>query len=56
MISAARRQVIRFAMARKITSYTFIARSQAASGYRFILPPSGRRLYPKPALGGQVTC
>ena len=49
-ISAACHQVILFAIARKITSCTFIARSQASSGYRFILPPSGRRLYPKARL------
>jgi hypothetical protein len=36
MISAACRQVIRFAMARNITSSTFIARSQASPEWRFI--------------------
>ena len=43
-------------MARKITSCTFIARSQALSGYRFILPPSRRMVYPKSATSGEITC
>jgi hypothetical protein len=55
-ISAACHQVSRFALARKITSCTFIARSQASSAYRLILPPLGRRLYPNSASSGQITC
>jgi hypothetical protein len=46
MISAACHQLIFFA----------IARSQASSDYRFILPPCRRKLYPKSAPGGQITC
>ena len=38
-ISAACHQLIRLAIARKITSWTFIARSQADSEYRLTLPP-----------------
>ena len=56
MISAACHQVIFFASARKMTSYTFIARFQASSGYRFILPPSRSKLYPNSALSGQIIC
>ena len=34
----------------------FTARSQASSGYRFILPPFRSKLYPNLALSGQITC
>jgi hypothetical protein len=33
-----------------------IARSQASSGYRFILRASRSKLYPNSALSGQTTC
>ena len=56
MISAACYQVIFFPIARKITSCTFTARSQASSGYRFILPPSRTKLYPNSTPSGQIMC
>jgi len=46
MISAACHHTIRFAIARKMTSCTFIARSQAASEYLRILPPTRQNARP----------
>src|SRR5579862_9446920 len=42
MISAACHHVIFFAIARKMTSWIFIARSTADGGYSRILPPPNR--------------
>ena len=47
-INAACHHVIRFPIARKITSCTFIARSCAVPPYRF-MPPPGKKLYSTPA-------
>jgi hypothetical protein len=54
MISAACHQVICLAMARKITSCTFIARSQAASALRF-MPHTGMR-ETQPLQSGHFMC
>src|SRR6266567_7980094 len=52
-ISAACHQVIRFAIARKITSCTFIARSIAAFEYPTMLPMV---CYSRRPQSGQITC
>jgi hypothetical protein len=54
MISAACHHVIRLAIARKITSCTFIARSQAASALRF-MPYLGMR-QTQPLQSGHFMC
>src|ERR1039458_4901349 len=56
IISAACPHVIRFAIARKITSCTFIARSQATSEYFGILPPTSRMPQLQAPFSGQITC
>jgi hypothetical protein len=56
MISAASHHVIFFAIARNITSCTFIARSQATAEYFGILPPAYWMPLPHAAFSGQITC
>jgi hypothetical protein len=56
IISAACPHVILFAIARKITSCTLIARSQATSEYFGILPPTSRMPQLQAPLSGQITC
>jgi ABC-type uncharacterized transport system permease subunit len=56
MTSAACHHVMLFAIACKITSWIFTARSQAACEYRRILPPQDRMADLPTASSGQITC